>query len=443
MRFLRDCISILLFCSTLLLIVEVATPVDTINTTLSIRDGDTIVSAGGTYELGFFSPGKSKNRYLGIWYGKISVQTAVWVANGESPLNDSSGVVRLTNQGLLVLVNRSGSIIWSSNTSTPARNPVAQLLDSGNLVVKEEGDNNPENSLWQSFEHPGNTLIPGMKIGRNRVTGMDWSLAAWKSLDDPSRGNITGILVPYGYPELVELEDSKVKYRSGPWNGLGFSGMPPLKPNPIYTYEFVFNEKEIFYREQLVNSSMHWRIVLAQNGDIQQLLWIEKTQSWFLYETENINNCARYKLCGANGICSINNSPVCDCLNGFEPRVPRDWERTDWSSGCIRKTALNCSGDGFQKVSGVKLPETRQSWFNKSMSLEECRNTCLKNCSCTAYANMDIRNGGSGCLLWFNDLIDILFQDEKDTIFIRMAASELPGMNLSSVGIYCLDFSNF
>jgi hypothetical protein len=219
--------------------------------------------------------------------------------------------------------------------------------------------------------------------------------------------------------------------------------MPPLKPNPIYTYEFVFNEKEIFYREQLVNSSMHCRIVLAQNGDIQQLLWIEKTQSWFLYETENINNCARYKLCGANGICRINNSPVCDCLNGFVPKVPRDWERTDWSSGCIRKTALNCSGDGFRKVSGVKLPETRQSWFNKSMSLQECRNMCLKNCSCTAYANMDIRNGGSGCLLWFNDLIDILFQDEKDTIFIRMAASELPGMNLSSVGIYCLDFSNF
>ncbi|XP_011000531.1 PREDICTED: G-type lectin S-receptor-like serine/threonine-protein kinase At4g27290 [Populus euphratica] len=281
-----------------------------------------------------------------------------------------------------------------------------------------------------------------MKIGRNRVTGMDWSLAAWKSQDDPSRGNITGILVPYGYPELVELEDSKVKHRSGPWNGLGFSGMPPLKPNPIYTYEFVFNEKEIFYREQLVNSSMHWRIVLAQNGDIQQLLWIEKTQSWFLYETENINNCARYKLCGANGICSINNSPVCDCLSGFVPKVPRDWERTDWSSVCIRKTALNCSGDGFRKVSGVKLPETRQSWFNKSMSLEECRNTCLKNCSCTAYANMDVRNGGSGCLLWFNDLIDILFQDEKDTIFIRMAASEL-GMSSSSVGIYCLDFSHF
>jgi hypothetical protein len=227
------------------------------NTTQSIRDGDTIVSASGTYELGFFSPGKSKNRYLGVWYGKISVLTAVWVTNREAPLNDSSGVARITNQGLLVLLNRSGSIIWSSNTLTLAKNPVVQLLDSGNLVVKEKGDDNLENSLWQSFEHPGNTLIPGMKIGRNRITGMEWYVTSWKSADDPSRGNITGILVPDGYPELILLEDSKVKHRAGPWNGLQFSGVPQVKPNPVYTFEFVFNDKEIFYREQLKNSSTH------------------------------------------------------------------------------------------------------------------------------------------------------------------------------------------
>jgi len=78
------------------------------------------------------------------------------------------------------------------------------------------------------------------------------------------------------------------------------------------------------------------------------------------------------------------------------------------------------------------MPETRKSWFNRSMNLEECKNTCLKNCSCTAYTNLDIRDGGSGCLLWFNDLIDMrtFLQNEQD-IFIRMAASEL-GMNLSS-----------
>ncbi|KAI8003158.1 G-type lectin S-receptor-like serine/threonine-protein kinase SD1-1 [Camellia lanceoleosa] len=41
--------------------------------------------------------------------------------------------------------------------------------------------------------------------------------------------------------------------------------------------------------------------------------------------------------------------------------------------------------------------------------LESCRRKleCLKNCSCTAYANSDVAGGGSGCLLWYGDLIDI------------------------------------
>ncbi|KAJ0897105.1 putative non-specific serine/threonine protein kinase [Helianthus annuus] len=38
------------------------------------------------------------------------------------------------------------------------------------------------------------------------------------------------------------------------------------------------------------------------------------------------------------------------------------------------------------------------------MTLEECQMTCNRNCSCTAYANLDIQ---SGCLLWFGDLQDI------------------------------------
>jgi len=372
-----DFIPMLVFYFISFLIVRTATPPDTIYTTQFIRDGDTIVSAGGTYILGFFTPEKSRNRYLGIWYGKISVQTAVWVANRETPLNDSSGVVRLTNQGLLVLLNRSGSIIWSSNTSAPARNPVAQLLDSGNLFVKEEGDNNMENSLWQSFEYPGNTLIPGSKLGRNRITGMDWHLTSRKSSDDPSRGNISIILIPGGYPEDAAVEDSKVKYRAEPWNGPGFSGLPRLKPKPIYTFEFVFNDNEIFYRETLVDNSTHWRVFATQNGDLQLLLWMEQTQSWFLYAIINTDNCERYNLCGPNGICSIDHSPVCDCLYGFVAKVPRDWKKTGWSSGCLRKTALNCSRDGFRKLRGLKMPETIKSWFSIELKMTYRRTTAL------------------------------------------------------------------
>ncbi|KAG5020573.1 hypothetical protein JHK87_016428 [Glycine soja] len=54
----------------------------------------------------------------------------------------------------------------------------------------------------------------------------------------------------------------------------------------------------------------------------------------------------------------------------------------------------------------MNVPDTSSSWFNKTMNIEECQKSCLKNCSCKAYASLDIRNGGSGCLLWFDDRSD-------------------------------------
>ena len=48
-------------------ILRISISVDTMTVNLIIRDGDTITSPGGSFELGFFSPDNSKNRYLGIW----------------------------------------------------------------------------------------------------------------------------------------------------------------------------------------------------------------------------------------------------------------------------------------------------------------------------------------------------------------------------------------
>jgi hypothetical protein len=81
----------------------------------------------------------------------------------------------------------------------------------------------------------------------------------------------------------------------------------------------------------------------------------------------------------------------------------------------------------------MKLPDTSKSWFNKSMNIEECEKFCKRNCSCTAYANLDVRNGGSGCLLWFDNIMDIkkLSSGGQD-VYIRVAASELGANTLFS-----------
>ena len=55
----------------------------------------------------------------------------------------------------------------------------------------------------------------------------------------------------------------------------------------------------------------------------------------------------------------------------------------------------------------------------------------MNNCSCTAYAALDVSKGPTGCLLWFDDLVDIRdFTDVDEDIYIRVAGTEI-GKRLS------------
>ncbi|XLU93877.1 hypothetical protein S245_008229 [Arachis hypogaea] len=128
----------------------------------SLQDGETLVSSGGTFEVGFFSPGNSTNRYLGIWYKNVSPLTVIWVANREIPLESNSGVLKLNQNGALVILSGTNSTIWSSFNNTPGKssNPIAQVLDSGNLVLKNTETKERNDFLWQSFDYPGDTFVP-------------------------------------------------------------------------------------------------------------------------------------------------------------------------------------------------------------------------------------------------------------------------------------------
>ncbi|KAK8651821.1 hypothetical protein V6N13_141400 [Hibiscus sabdariffa] len=384
---------IVLLCWFLMPSAIMSTIVDSINTTHFIRDGETIVSASEIFEFGFFSPGVTANRYLGIWYKK-SVETVVWVANREVPLNDSSGVAKVTNRGNLVLMNGKGITIWSSHRLRLVHSPVAQLLDSGNLVVKDDRD---KSFIWQSFDHPCDTLLPGMKLGKDLVTEQYRYLSSWKSSDDPAPGNFT-----FGFvPDLVSEEGSSVQYRS--------------------------NENEVYngYIHGLRHTSILTRLVISHNGDLRHFKWTDQNRRWVHYRSTQEDTCDSYGYCGANGVCNPNNSPVCACLDGFVPENKTELDKRPGSGGCIRKTQLSCSGDVFKEFPGVKFPASASD-FNNTMNLEECESQCSKNCSCTAYANSDIGYGGSGCQLWFGELIDIKQSPGRgQLIYIRLAMSEI------------------
>jgi hypothetical protein len=235
------------------------------------------------------------------------------------------------------------------------------------------------------------------------------------------------------YPEGVLWRGSEKYYRTGPSNGVGVSGSPDLKTNPVFYFNIVNNDNEHYYIYTLKNNSVISRVTLNQSHDVlQREIWIEAEETWKIYATLPTDYCDDYGLCGAYGNCIISESPVCQCLKGFKPKSQEKWELMVWSQGCVCSEPLSCHDKhkhGFVRFVGLKIPDTTHSWLNESMNLKECRAKCLDNCSCMAYANSDIRGGGSGCAIWFCDLIDIReFPEAGQDLYIRMAASDLLGI---------------
>ncbi|GKV52370.1 hypothetical protein SLEP1_g58956 [Rubroshorea leprosula] len=133
-RHAMDVFTLIAFVSTCFLIfLKASTANDSISPSEPLPDGKTLISNDGSFELGFFSPGTSGNRSLGIWYKNIPVCTVVWVANRVNPVNDSSGMLMVTTTGDVQLLSQNITVVWSANSTKAAQNPKLQLLDSGNL----------------------------------------------------------------------------------------------------------------------------------------------------------------------------------------------------------------------------------------------------------------------------------------------------------------------
>ena len=69
----------------IILLFPFSTCLDTLTLDQSIKDDQSLISKENNFALGFFSPGNSSYRYLGIWHVKVTKQTVVWVANRNDP----------------------------------------------------------------------------------------------------------------------------------------------------------------------------------------------------------------------------------------------------------------------------------------------------------------------------------------------------------------------
>ncbi|KAK8592312.1 hypothetical protein V6N13_062897 [Hibiscus sabdariffa] len=412
---------------------------DTITVNHFIRDnGEIVVSSGKVFALGFFSPGGSRNRYVGIWYFQVPEKTVVWVANRDNPIKDNSGNLRIDSRGNLALFQRNRTLpVWSTNISvTGTRNTIAQILDSGNLVLVQNDTRRAV--VWQSFDYPTNTLLPFMKLGLSFRTGLNRVITSWKSPDDPGIGNYSYRINPSGFPQLYLYKGSAPSWRTGSWTGRRWSGVPEMTSNYIFHVSFVNTADEVSVTYGVTHTSFITRMVTNETGIQQRYTWNRDAQHWIGFWSAPEDQCDFYGHCGPNGYCNPVHLDVfeCTCFPGFEPKSSQEWYIRDAAQGCMNKHGISTcrNREGFVKVSHVKVPDTSAAHVDMSMGLKQCEAECLRNCSCVAYASAYAEtDGGIGCLTWHGDLIDArTYSDAGQDIYIRVDADELGLVNVNT-----------
>jgi hypothetical protein len=79
----------------------------------------------------------------------------------------------------------------------------------------------------------------------------------------------------------------------------------------------------------------------------------------------------------------------------------------------------------------MKLPDATNATVQAGMTLDQCRQACLGNCSCRAYAAANVSGEVSrGCVIWAVDLLDMRqYSAVVQDVYLRLARSEIDALN--------------
>ncbi|PIN01182.1 MEKK [Handroanthus impetiginosus] len=354
-------------------------------------NGETLVSAGNRFELGFFTPegsDKSHNRYVGIWYHVLIPRTIVWVANRDKPVSGSCGVFGIAKDGNLKIWCNEKVIfsITRLETSTTFSRKL-QLLDSGNLILFDGNT-----TVWQSFDSPTDTFLPGMKMKDNM------ELTSWMSPGDPRTGN-------YSFHRdqgVYSIQNrSTVYWKSGQLGPLGtfiYNELPDSVAQILLDQSDQLDERNTKYIS-FPNVYNNTRLVMNSSGKIQYY-YNYSSVVWF----EPRNFCSEYDVCGKFGICNTTNKPMCQCLQGFKPASLEDWKAGTYSNGCERETG-HSKDDRFSDLKLMKIGG-QVTLLDPAQEEATCRKECLNSLKCEAYiynanvSEIETDNSNAKCYIW-------------------------------------------
>lgn len=317
----------------------------------------------------------------------------------------SSDEVSLTTNGLTV-VGEAGNVLWS----TPPLNSevdAMQLLETGNLVLVDARNN----TLWESFQHPTDTIVVGQRIR------IGTSLQSAVSDVEMSPGDYR-----------LEVTDGDAVLQ---WNTMTYwelSMDAKASKNSIVNVSFLEMNESGLYLLGSDGSTIVTQVALTYASDFrigklgsEGRFSISRfvSDNWLLEFAAPAENCRIPLFCRKIGLCTSKPlSASCSCPLQFRTQIDGECVPMDSSlslpSAC--NDTRNTSQFNINSVTYIGLGSGMDYFaidfmnpVRNGISLSLCQDLCSANCSC-----LGIFHGSSSlsCYLLENYLGSIILSSK-------------------------------
>ncbi|CAL5098073.1 unnamed protein product [Urochloa decumbens] len=341
---------------------------------LSVEHASEIIqSPDGTFSFGFYNI-SSTAFTISIWFTNSADRTIAWSANRDRPVHGSGSKIVLNKHDTLVLTDYDGTVVWQTNTSSKGADH-AELMDSGNLVMRDQGGN----ILWQSFDHPTDTLLPTQPVTATaKLVSTDLSRpSSYYTLRFDDRYILS---LAYDGPEISNLYWPNPDFSS--WLNYRISYNRSRRGVLDNLGQFIASDNTSFVSSDW-GPGIKRRLTLDYDGNLRLYSLNDSSGSWSVSWMAFSQPCEIHGICGWNGVCVYTPAAACFCPPGYVVRDP-----SDWSKGCKPTFNISCRGSD-QQMGFVSLPQT-DFWgsdldYIPMTSLDACRIQCLNSCSCLAF----------------------------------------------------------
>ncbi|KAB2047269.1 hypothetical protein ES319_A13G033500v1 [Gossypium barbadense] len=313
----------------------------------------------------------------------------VWSANRNNPV-EMQALLELTSEGKLNLKDANDTVVWSPSTSGKSISRL-NLTTEGNLVLFDETNH----MLWQSFDHPTDSLVRGQRLVSGQILRANVSSAG------SSEGRYAFAVIDGKFVAYMDSDPSQSYYQS--------SSILSAEP------EFQNGKFGSFHVADSANF-----IQLGSDGHLKA--YELKESGWEGTDLLPIDPCSYPFVCGNYGVCLEKGCSCPDSVSENEAAFFRPIDFTTPNLGCSAMQPISCESSLLQSFLELRSGYSQRvytSLFSNTIALKDCKEACLKNCSCKAATYT------KGSCYFLSQVDSLKKTNSKDLTFIKVQNSTI------------------